>query len=202
MFTGTLRLKICEACGLRPTDFQTRHTMTFGRLGDQQLIDPYVSIDVDQNFIDRSTTKQRTFDPVWNESFIHEVENANVLGMTIFHEGPITDVFVANMTIPFDDLVTRNENDQQDFWCMGPLISYSRRRSWTSGSGAFPDAWVVGSRTRSVPVLDLGLLVACRLLLVLQDFPRSGVEHRSIRRSHVPVRNLVTRRLSYSLPYP
>lgn len=116
MFTGTLRLKICEACGLRPTDFQTRHTMTFGRLGDQQLIDPYVSIDVDQNFIDRSTTKQRTFDPVWNESFIHEVENANVLGMTIFHEGPITDVFVANMTIPFDDLVTRNENDQQDFW--------------------------------------------------------------------------------------
>lgn len=50
MFTGTLRLKVCEACGLRPTDFQTRHTMTFGRLGDQ-LIDPYVSIDVDEKFI-------------------------------------------------------------------------------------------------------------------------------------------------------
>uniref|UniRef100_A0A182VZQ9 protein kinase C n=1 Tax=Anopheles minimus TaxID=112268 RepID=A0A182VZQ9_9DIPT len=115
MFTGTLRLKVCEAIGLRPTDFQTRHTMTFGRLGDQ-LIDPYVSIDVDEKFIDRSTTKPRTFDPVWNESFIHEVENANVLGMTIFHEGPITDVFVANTTIPFEDLVTRNESEQQDFW--------------------------------------------------------------------------------------
>ncbi|XP_055638560.1 protein kinase C isoform X2 [Toxorhynchites rutilus septentrionalis] len=115
MFTGTLRLKVCEACGLRPTDFQTRHTMTFGRLGDQ-LIDPYVSIDVDEKFIDRSTTKPRTSDPLWNESFIHEVENANVLGMTIFHEGPITDVFVANTTIPFEDLVTRNETDQQDFW--------------------------------------------------------------------------------------
>lgn len=115
MFTGTLRLKVCEACGLRPTDFQTRHTMTFGRLSDQ-LIDPYVSIDVDEKFIDRSTMKPRTFDPVWNESFIHEVENALVLGMTIFHEGPITDVFVANATIPFEDLVTRNENDQQDFW--------------------------------------------------------------------------------------
>ncbi|XP_053671029.1 LOW QUALITY PROTEIN: protein kinase C-like [Anopheles nili] len=115
MFTGTLRLKVCEAIGLRPTDFQTRHTMTFGRLGDQ-LIDPYVSIDVDEKFIDRSTTKPRTFDPVWNESFIHEVEGANVLGMTIFHEGPITDVFVANTTIPFDDLVTRNESEQQDFW--------------------------------------------------------------------------------------
>ncbi|XP_050089339.1 protein kinase C isoform X3 [Anopheles aquasalis] len=115
MFTGTLRLKVCEATGLRPTDFQTRHTMTFGRLGDQ-LIDPYVSIDVDEKFIDRSTTKPRTFDPTWNESFIHEVENANVLGMTIFHEGPITDVFVANTTIPFEDLVTRNESEQQDFW--------------------------------------------------------------------------------------
>ncbi|XP_058445658.1 protein kinase C [Malaya genurostris] len=115
MFTGTLRLKVCEACGLRPTDFQTRHTMTFGRLGDQ-LIDPYVSIDVDEKFIDRSTTKQRTFDPVWNESFIHEVEAANALGMTIFHEGPITDVFVANTTIPFEDLMSRNETDQQDFW--------------------------------------------------------------------------------------
>ncbi|XP_035896193.1 protein kinase C isoform X1 [Anopheles stephensi] len=115
MFTGTLRLKVCEAIGLRPTDFQTRHTMTFGRLGDQ-LIDPYVSIDVDEKFIDRSTMKPRTFDPVWNESFIHEVENANVLGMTIFHEGPITDVFVANTTIPFEDLVTRNESEQQDFW--------------------------------------------------------------------------------------
>ncbi|XP_058823246.1 protein kinase C-like isoform X1 [Topomyia yanbarensis] len=115
MFTGTLRLKVCEACGLRPTDFQTRHAMTFGRLGDQ-LIDPYVSIDVDEKFIDRSTTKQRTFDPVWNESFIHEVESANALGMTIFHEGPITDVFVANTTIPFEDLMSRNETDQQDFW--------------------------------------------------------------------------------------
>ncbi|KFB41212.1 hypothetical protein ZHAS_00008777 [Anopheles sinensis] len=50
MFTGTLRLKVCEAIGLRPTDFQTRHTMTFGRLSDQ-LIDPYVSIDVDEKFI-------------------------------------------------------------------------------------------------------------------------------------------------------
>ncbi|XP_021709060.1 protein kinase C isoform X3 [Aedes aegypti] len=115
MFTGTLRLKICEACGLRPTDFQTRHTMTFGRLSDQ-LIDPYVSIDVDEKFIERSTTKPRTFDPVWNESFIHEVENASALGMTIFHEGPLSDVFVANTTIPFDDLVSRNESDQQDFW--------------------------------------------------------------------------------------
>jgi novel protein kinase C epsilon type len=49
MFTGTLRVKICEACGLRPTDFQTRHA--FGKLGNDQSIDPYVSIDVDEKYI-------------------------------------------------------------------------------------------------------------------------------------------------------
>lgn len=48
MFTGTIRMKICEACGLRPTDFQRRHT--FGK-PDEQLIDPYVSIDVDENHL-------------------------------------------------------------------------------------------------------------------------------------------------------
>lgn len=50
MFTGTVRIKICEACGLRPTDFQRRHNMTFGK-ADEQPIDPYVSIDVDENHL-------------------------------------------------------------------------------------------------------------------------------------------------------
>lgn len=50
MFSGTIRMKICEACGLRPTDFQRRHNMTFGK-PDEQLIDPYVSIDVDENHL-------------------------------------------------------------------------------------------------------------------------------------------------------
>lgn len=50
MFTGTVRIKICEACGLRPTDFQRRHNMTFGK-AEEQPIDPYVSIDVDENHL-------------------------------------------------------------------------------------------------------------------------------------------------------
>ena len=49
MFTGKLQIKVCEASGLRPTDFQKRHNLTFGKLADEQLIDPYVSIDVDDN---------------------------------------------------------------------------------------------------------------------------------------------------------
>ena len=62
------------------------------------------------------TTKTRTFDPSWNESFLHEVENANTLGITIFHDAPIADVFVANCTISFDDLVARNQEEKSDFW--------------------------------------------------------------------------------------
>lgn len=67
-------------------------------------------------FADRSTTKGKTFDPSWNETFIHEVENANTLGITIFHDAPIADVFVANCTISFDDLVARNQEEKSDFW--------------------------------------------------------------------------------------
>lgn len=53
MFTGTIRMRICEAVGLRPTDFQKRHNMTFGK-PDEQSIDPYVSIDVDENHLGKS----------------------------------------------------------------------------------------------------------------------------------------------------
>lgn len=44
---------------------------------DDQPIDPYVSIDADEHHLDRSTTKPKTFDPVWNETFIHQVQNVS-----------------------------------------------------------------------------------------------------------------------------
>lgn len=65
---------------------------------------------------DRSSIKQKTFDPVWNETLIHEVENANTLGITVFHKAPIDDVFNANATITFEDLIARNQQEQTDFW--------------------------------------------------------------------------------------
>ncbi|XP_045502350.1 protein kinase C isoform X1 [Colias croceus] len=115
MFSGTVRVKVCEATGLRPTDFQKRHNMTFGK-PDDQPIDPYVSIDADEHHLDRSSTKPKTFDPVWNETFIHEVQNATNLGITVFHDAAIPpDDFVANCTIPFEDLMHR-EKDATDFW--------------------------------------------------------------------------------------
>lgn len=68
------------------------------------------------SFVDRSSIKQKTFDPVWNEEFIHEVENANTLGITVFHKAPIDDVFNANTTITFEDLIARKKQQQEDFW--------------------------------------------------------------------------------------
>ncbi|KAK7789648.1 hypothetical protein R5R35_007710 [Gryllus longicercus] len=115
MFTGTVKVTICEACGLRPTDFQKRHNMAFGK-PDDQPIDPYVSIDVDENHLDRSSTKPKTFNPVWNEYFVHDVQSAVNLGLTVFHDAAIPpDDFVANCTIPFEDLVHR-EQDSADLW--------------------------------------------------------------------------------------
>lgn len=46
-------------------------------VADDQPIDPYVSIDADEHHLDKSTTKPKTFDPVWNESFTHEVHNVS-----------------------------------------------------------------------------------------------------------------------------
>ena len=83
---------------------------------DDQPIDPYVSIDVDENHLDRSSTKPKTFNPVWNESFVHDVQNAVNLGLTVFHDAAIPpDDFVANCSIPFEDLVHR-DRESEDFW--------------------------------------------------------------------------------------
>ncbi|XP_030760093.1 protein kinase C isoform X2 [Sitophilus oryzae] len=113
MFTGTVRVKICEAQGLRPTDCSKRHA--FGK-ADEQLLDPYVTIDVDDAQFAQSTTKPKTFDPVWNEVFEHSAENGKTLTLTVFHDAAIPpDVFVANCTIPFEELLAR-EKDETDFW--------------------------------------------------------------------------------------
>ena len=114
MFTGKLTLKVCEAVDLKPTDFQTRHNVAIKPGAEQSVsLDPYVSIDVDEQYINRSTSKSKTLCPVWNESFETECENAQNVGLTIFHDAAIPpDVFVANCIIPFEDV----EDKKTDIW--------------------------------------------------------------------------------------
>lgn len=112
MFSGTIGLKICEGCGLRPTELQ-KSGISFQ---DDQPIDPYVSIDVDENHLDQSSTKLKTFDPVWNENFILEVQNAVSLGLTVFHDNTVPPHdFVGKRRIPFQDLLQKSK-DLCDFW--------------------------------------------------------------------------------------
>ncbi|KAK0087028.1 hypothetical protein PV325_001872 [Microctonus aethiopoides] len=111
MFTGTVKVKICEAKGLRATDKHRKFWQDA-----PPIIDPYVLLDVDQNRLNRTSIKPKTFNPVWNECFTHEVQAAIMLGLTVFHDAALPpDDFVANCRIPFDELV-RREDETADFW--------------------------------------------------------------------------------------
>lgn len=111
-FTGTVKLNLIEASDLKPTEFSTRHANVVTK-----SLDPYVSIDVDELPIYRSSTKQRNFNPSWNEQFTIEVHNAQCLTLTVFHDAAIgNDDFVANCTITFDDIINGRQKGRSDFW--------------------------------------------------------------------------------------
>lgn len=122
-FNGSMKVKICEAVDLRPTDFSTRHQMTVGNKNLPPTIDPYISLDVDEMHFARTTTKIKTTKPIWNEDFDTQVHNGQVIGMTVFHDAAIPpDEFVANCTLPFDDLKRHS-----DIWVSESFYCYNLR---------------------------------------------------------------------------
>ena len=117
MFTGTLKVKLVEAVELRPTDFQRRHNVGLAGKLVENTIDPYVFIDIDEVHVHRTTTKQKTFSPVWNETFQSEVQSGTNLGLTVFHDAAIPpDDFVANCSISFDELINITKDSNSDIW--------------------------------------------------------------------------------------
>lgn len=119
MFTGTLRVEICEASGLRATDKQRKFWQD-----ESPILDPYVQLDIDEKYLNRSSTKTKTFDPVWNETFTHEVQDAMLLGLTVFHNAALQpDDFVANCNIPFEELIQRDD-ETADLWVCNFFASY------------------------------------------------------------------------------
>ncbi|KAF7488393.1 Calcium-independent protein kinase C [Sarcoptes scabiei] len=113
-FTGTMKLRIVEASDLRPTQLSFRHV-----LGKNQsmVIDPFVNIAVDDSVLEKTTTKSRTFKPVWNENFNLEVIDAKQLQLTVFHKSAFPgDEFVANCSLPFDDYLQEKSNEQRSIW--------------------------------------------------------------------------------------
>ncbi|KAK3093554.1 hypothetical protein FSP39_017258 [Pinctada imbricata] len=111
-FNGSMKLKICEAMDLKFTDCSLRLGM--GGAGKGILsMDPYISVDIDDTHVARTTTKGKTQTPVWNEDFTTEVHNGQALVLTIFHDAAIPpDEFVANCTVPFEEL----KGKPKDLW--------------------------------------------------------------------------------------
>ncbi|XP_013409848.1 calcium-independent protein kinase C isoform X2 [Lingula anatina] len=103
-FNGSVKLTVCEAVDLKATDFATRHAMGPANLN------PYISIDVDEVYVARTTAKGKTIRPSWNEDFVTEVHNGNAINLTVFHDAAIPpDDFVANCSLPFEDLKTNSD---------------------------------------------------------------------------------------------
>nr|CAH8838031.1 unnamed protein product [Trichobilharzia regenti] len=110
-FSGTLNIRIFEAAELKPTACATRHAVgPAAKL--YELLDPYVTIDVDDIAIGKSSTKSRTNVPQWNEDICAEVSYAQQLTFTVYHDAAIPpDDFVAII-----ELAIRNVRSGEDMW--------------------------------------------------------------------------------------
>jgi len=111
-FNGTMKLTIVEADDLRPTDFATRHQVGLIARSTPTVVDPYVSVDIDDVTFARTTTRAKTAKPTWNEDFTTEIHSGQNIGLTVFHDAAIPpDEFVANCSISFEDLVDKPTSD-------------------------------------------------------------------------------------------
>ena len=117
MFTGQVKLTICEAKELRVTEFMSRHRIV-------DLIDPYVTIDVDDESKDRTQTKVKTFEPKWDECFDFRVHQGQTLGLKVFHTSTVgTDDFVADASLNFEDIINDHQSTA-DLWVIKQIIRY------------------------------------------------------------------------------
>lgn len=126
VFTGQIKLKVCEAADLKPTEYATRHTSN--KLQSFKL-DPYITITVDDEYIGKTTTKAKSLNPSWNEKFNWKVHNGENLNLTVYHNSKVTSaVFVANCTVPLEDLLqkTKKNTDPKNSVCDIWVCSYAQ----------------------------------------------------------------------------
>ncbi|NXU50678.1 KPCL kinase, partial [Turnix velox] len=114
-FNGYLKVRIGEAVGLQPTRWSLRHSLF--RKG-YQLLDPYVTVSVDQVRVGQTSTKQKTNKPTYNEEFSATVTDGHQIELSVFHDTPIGyDDFVANCTLHFQDLLrSAGSSDTFEGW--------------------------------------------------------------------------------------
>lgn len=115
IFNGTVKIRIIEASDLKPTEWSIR-LLSSGKTQSQQpqsVLDPYVSIDIDEYLLNKTLAAQKTSSPRWDEDFSTEVHQGHTVGFTVFHDSAIPpDDFVANCRLGFDEL----QREKSDFW--------------------------------------------------------------------------------------
>ncbi|VDM54733.1 unnamed protein product [Angiostrongylus costaricensis] len=128
LFTGTLRVRVLEARGLRPTEWSRRfsqnETVTAFRCGLEAALDAYVNVDWDEYHVGKTQVRPKTNEPRWNEEFsANDVHSGRAIGFTVFHNCVMPpDDFVANTRITFDDLKIGSTND---IWVSHRVFTYN-----------------------------------------------------------------------------
>ncbi|XP_069805254.1 protein kinase C eta type isoform X2 [Dendropsophus ebraccatus] len=134
-FNGNLKLKIGEAVGLQPTRWSLRHSV-FKK--GSSLLDPYITINVDECTIGKTTIKHRTNKPTYNEEFSVTICEGSKMELAVFHDTPIGyDDFVANCTLSFQELL-RN---------CGPTDSFEGWIDLEPGGKVYVSITLIGSFT-------------------------------------------------------
>ncbi|XP_056152711.1 protein kinase C epsilon type [Lampris incognitus] len=115
VFSGLLKVRVCEAVDLKPTPWALRHAV--GKSGSF-LLDPYLALNLDQTRLGQTATRTKTNSPAWHQEFCTEVREGRSLELSVFHDAPIGyDDFVANCTIQLEDLLQNGTRHYED-WVM------------------------------------------------------------------------------------
>lgn len=119
MFSGLLKVRVCEAVDLKPTPWALRHAV--GKSGSF-LLDPYLALNLDQTRLGQTATRTKTNSPAWHQEFCTEVREGRSLELSVFHDAPIGyDDFVANCTIQLEDLLQNGTRHYEDWVCARPV---------------------------------------------------------------------------------
>uniref|UniRef100_A0A669BX14 Protein kinase C epsilon n=1 Tax=Oreochromis niloticus TaxID=8128 RepID=A0A669BX14_ORENI len=117
VFSGLLKVRVCEAVDLKPTPWALRHAV--GKSGSF-LLDPYLALNLDQTRLGQTATRTKTNSPVWHQEFCTEVREGRSLELSVFHDAPIGyDDFVANCTIQLEDLLQNGTRHYEDWELFG-----------------------------------------------------------------------------------
>uniref|UniRef100_A0A8D2ZUE3 Protein kinase C n=1 Tax=Scophthalmus maximus TaxID=52904 RepID=A0A8D2ZUE3_SCOMX len=102
VFSGLLKVRVCEAVDLKPTPWALRHAV--GKSGSF-LLDPYLALNLDHTRLGQTATRTKTNSPAWHQEFCTEVRERRSLELSVFHDAPIGYDDFVNGTRHYEDWI-------------------------------------------------------------------------------------------------